>query len=927
MALNPFAGVRRTVATVGLSAAMIAGGLVAPAFAEVTAPTKLLPTAACTSGATQLEIYTFNDFHGRIQEAAKLFTPVEQARAAGKNVLLLSNGDNIGGSTFESASQNDDPTIKILNAAKVDASSAGNHEFDKGLQDLVDRYADAARTPDFPILAANVVKSDGTVPAPLKAYEIKEVAGVKVGIVGAVTSDLPALVSPVGIAGLTVGDPVQAVNKVATELKDGNDANGEADIVIALIHEGAAVGGTTADPTAGDPAANAATSPAFKSIYESVDPKVNVVINGHTHQLYSWQTTSGQPLLQAQSYGAWYGKVVINVEAGAECGTTTATALPVPAADLADPEIKAIADLSAAAVAESDVIGAKVVAQADGTISLPAGLMKPDVRDKESPATNLVAKFFGEVLDGNANYDGKKVIGIQNPGGTRAGFDNGDITYKEAALMLPFANTIKTTEITGAQFKKVLEQQWQRTASGTVPSRAYLRLGLSPNVTYTYDENLPEGSRITNIYYDGAPMSMTDTFTAVSGNFLIEGGDNFHELAKGANTRDTGLVDLTAFTEWVSAQGTIQADYRQGGVSLKGNPSVAVEGSKYTLAVGVPLTGGVATDTLNSTGAEATPNTTLNAFVVQGTTKVKVGTAPIVDGKVGEIAFRIPVGSGLAKGAATLQLEAEPTKTLAQVPLTLVVAGKNFAWGDQTGDRIGDIIAVDGHGVLNLYQGKVGGLTGLSTKAGGGWDAFTWISHTPDVNGDGKDDLLGLRNDGAMFLYLGLGMGQYTSARLVGTGFDGMKKLVVVGDMNNDKLPELVAIGADNGLYRYSIANGGTLRDARQIGKNWGAITNLASVGDFNNDGSADILATNATGDLFVYYSSPTGTIIQAAHIGRGWTGFTAMFGPGDLTGDGRVDLVGRNADGKLFLYANNNGKWGVAKQIGNGWGSFTLFG
>ena len=132
-------------------------------------------------------------------------------------------------------------------------------------------------------------------------------------------------------------------------------------------------------------------------------------------------------------------------------------------------------------------------------------------------------------------------------------------------------------------------------------------------------------------------------------------------------------------------------------------------------------------------------------------------------------------------------------------------------------------------------------------------------------------------------------------------------------------------MGEDGGLYRYTLTNGG-LKDARHIGRNWQGLTNIASVGDFNGDGTADILATNANGDLFTYYTGKGGIIIQAAHTGRGWTGFTAFFAPGDLNADGRVDLVGRNATGVLYLYTNNSGNWGVAKEIGHGWGGFTLF-
>ena len=93
-------------------------------------------------------------------------------------------------------------------------------------------------------------------------------------------------------------------------------------------------------------------------------------------------------------------------------------------------------------------------------------------------------------------------IGVTNPGGLRTDLlyagtggtnTDGVITYAEANSVLPFANTLATVTLSGASFKKVLEQQWQRNADGTVPSRAYLQLGLSKNVHYTFDSTLTRG--------------------------------------------------------------------------------------------------------------------------------------------------------------------------------------------------------------------------------------------------------------------------------------------------------------------------------------------------------------------------------------------------------------------------------------------------
>ncbi|HCW42547.1 MAG TPA: bifunctional metallophosphatase/5'-nucleotidase, partial [Cutibacterium acnes] len=90
-----------------------------------------------------------------------LFTPVVEARNANgaDKVLLLDAGDNVGGSTFESGSLNDEPTIDVLNAAGVDANAVGNHEFDKGWKDLAERIVPHLNSP---YLGANVYEKGTT---------------------------------------------------------------------------------------------------------------------------------------------------------------------------------------------------------------------------------------------------------------------------------------------------------------------------------------------------------------------------------------------------------------------------------------------------------------------------------------------------------------------------------------------------------------------------------------------------------------------------------------------------------------------------------------------------------------------------------------------------------------------------------------------
>lgn len=177
------------------------------AMAQAT-PTEESTTSASPAAAdpVTLDLVGINDFHGRIAAdrdsagAAVLAGAVDQLRAENENTLFLSAGDNIGASTFASASQEDAPTIDALGAAGLDVSVVGNHEFDKGYEDLTsrvtDRFAAATGQPgeDY-ALGANVYKAGTKNPA-LKEYAIREVGGLSVGFIGTVTEDVPSLVSP-----------------------------------------------------------------------------------------------------------------------------------------------------------------------------------------------------------------------------------------------------------------------------------------------------------------------------------------------------------------------------------------------------------------------------------------------------------------------------------------------------------------------------------------------------------------------------------------------------------------------------------------------------------------------------------------------------------------------------------------------------------
>jgi len=448
-----------------------------------------------------VNLLNFNDFHGRIDtNTVKFAGTIEQQRAeyGDDRSLVLSNGDSIGATVFASASQGDLPTIEVLNALELDVSAVGNHEFDAGFANLTGAIAEAA---DFEYLGANVYLKGTTTPA-LPEYATFDVDGVTVGVIGAVTADTPTLVVASGVATLDFGDPVTAVNRVAAQLSDGNAANGEADVIVAEYHEGAANGSSTSTLEA-----EVAAGGVFARIVNETSPLVDVIFNGHSHKVYAWEGAvqgGTRPIVQAGQYGENIAQVVVGFNEETEevdlftSEIVARTTVSDSTLKSAYPRVSAVGVIVDAALAEAAIVGSQAVGSVTADITTAFSGDRRDDRASESTLGNLVADALLDALDDE--YFGGADFGVVNPGGLRAELyrgDDGVVTYAEANAVLPFLNNLWTTTLTGAQVKVMLEQQWQRDPNGNVPSRAFLRLGLSSNFSYTFDPARPEGDDVS----------------------------------------------------------------------------------------------------------------------------------------------------------------------------------------------------------------------------------------------------------------------------------------------------------------------------------------------------------------------------------------------------------------------------------------------
>ncbi len=199
---------------------------------------------AHAAGPTSITILSTSDLHGHLynwdffgnseedQGLAVVSTLVEQERAADPNLLLLDTGDTIQGTPLiyyynTQMPGESNPMAVVMSAMAFDAMTIGNHEYNYG-QSVLDKFIGEA---EFPVLSANIRTSDGG--AKYTPYVIKDVEGVKVGILGLTTQGIPVWEKPENIAGLRFDSAVEVAKEYIPEMKEEG-----ATVIIALAHSG-----------------------------------------------------------------------------------------------------------------------------------------------------------------------------------------------------------------------------------------------------------------------------------------------------------------------------------------------------------------------------------------------------------------------------------------------------------------------------------------------------------------------------------------------------------------------------------------------------------------------------------------------------------------------------------------------------------------
>lgn len=431
---------------------------------------------------------------------AKVYTVIQEIRAENPNTLLIDNGDTIQGTILSDDLYNTNlelkqPVIDVMNFMKYDSMTLGNHEFNFGLE-LVDKMAEEA---EFPLLAANATyKEDGK--HLVEPYLIKDVAGIKVGILGITNPNIPRWDGP-KVPNLDFATPLETAQKYIPEMKEKG-----VDLIFLSTHMGyeSEYGGDGADEVIA----------AF--------PEVAGVLTGHAHVTENQEV--GNTLVGAgKNAGAQVAR--FDFELAKENDKWTVVANDVKVIDVK--EYAASEELREYSKEYHDNT-LKFLEEIIGTVtedfappSTIPGIPEAQIRD-----TGVIDL----INDVQLKYTGADVAGAALFSQT-SNLRTGDVTYASIFEIYKYPNTLIGVEVTGAELKAYME--WSAGYYNTY-APGDINLSFNPNirgynydifqgVDYKVDVTKPVGERIVDLIFKDVPVKDTDTFKLGLNNYRYGG--------------------------------------------------------------------------------------------------------------------------------------------------------------------------------------------------------------------------------------------------------------------------------------------------------------------------------------------------------------------------------------------------------------------
>jgi 2',3'-cyclic-nucleotide 2'-phosphodiesterase (5'-nucleotidase family) len=495
-------------------------------------------TASAKREPVVIQFLTISDWHaqldplfvfgvGNIGGAAELSAYWRDDRIDNPNTLTLTAGDAYGASPPLSSFFAEEPAVDAMNLMGFDVDTFGNHNFDKGithLQEMINRA-------NFQYVSANLKNLEDNL-SDVKRFEIFDMDGVQVAVIGITNPEAPTLVFPGSFGTIEITDPIPAANKARAAARRAG-----AKVFVAITHLGV---------TGFDPGTGAPMGPLID--FANNVGGFDIIFGDHTDVQFEGIINNAL-VVENRSKGRTYARTLLTVDPqnGRIIDRSVEFVTPFSNAVTPDP---AIVGLLAPLRAQLDVLLGGVIGQSTVFIPRADSCGTGNGRTCES----LVGDVTTDAMRTTYGTD----FAITNSGGLRANLTcpvvdiptdfcppfagpNFDITSGQVLTVLPFGNVVVTLDLNGAELKTMLER-----GVSAMPGISG-RFAQVSGLCFSYDIDAAAGSRVTGAVRQAAGGSCTgaavdltvaSNYTLAENDFMASGGDGYPNFSARAVSRD-----------------------------------------------------------------------------------------------------------------------------------------------------------------------------------------------------------------------------------------------------------------------------------------------------------------------------------------------------------------------------------------------------
>ena len=426
---------------------------------------------------------------------------------------LVDAGDWSQGS-LESNMNRGKTMLEVMDSIGYDAVEVGNHEFDWGRQSFNELISNTK----VPLVGANILEEDGTLLDNVSPYVIKEINGVKVGMVGVLADTIREEGDPRKVEGLTFLNAMETTKKYVEELKSKG-----VDVVVVLSHEG-------------------------DEYDRKLASELNnvIIVGGHSHNK-AIEEVNGNIIVKSGTQGKYVGHLKLKVKKDENKIISYENKfIPVTENLLKSVSLKmdsGVEDIVTPVIMEAQNKKSQVVGETN--IDLPHDRLKVE--------ESVMGDFVTDAMRAGTKSD----IAFLVSSGIRDQLFRGKITFGDVYRILPRDDESICIDLTGEQIKKTMENSAQQ-------HKNYLQIS---GMTVDIDTSKPAGNQVSNIKVNGLPIDMSKSYRVAINDITFTGPCGYEEFPKGKNV-ETGRIQRDILLDYIKANPGIDTPPQKGRINF-----------------------------------------------------------------------------------------------------------------------------------------------------------------------------------------------------------------------------------------------------------------------------------------------------------------------------------------------------------------------